>query len=407
MLTWKMEAELKSQFKLIGLGLVFSVLAACAQSTQEAPVITPEEPEAKEEAAAPPAQMSFADALTTYQPLGTVTGAETPIAITKGEATTSFTEASTYAETMQSYAFLVWQGGELVHEQYFAPHDANLRPESASMHKSVLGLVVGAAIADGHIASVDEPVQTYLTEWQDSPRGTITIANLLQMDSGLQTLSYEGGGASDAVKFNSGENVRATILGLEPVAEPGEVFHYAGTSSQLLALIVERATGEPYSDYLSQSIWSPLGASDANVWYNEADGFPRAYSALLAKAEDWLRVGLMIKDNGEANGQQIIPSDYIEAMTSPSPSNPNYGYQVWLGTQFEPARFYNDAKAGFAVMATAPFAVDDMIFFDGFGGQRVYISRSLDLVIVRTGEVRFDWDDTMLPNLVIDALAGE
>ncbi|CAN0335122.1 unnamed protein product, partial [Chrysoparadoxa australica] len=172
-----------------------------------------------------------------------------------------------------------------------------------------LALVVGAAIADGHIASTQEPVSTYIPEWGDDPRGAITIENLLQMSSGLKTLTYEGGQESEANKFNSGENVEATILALESIAEPNSVFHYANTSSQLLGIIVERTSGIPYEDYLSQKIWAPLGASDAYVYYNEVDRLPRTYSALLAKAEDWLRVVFLIKDDGMSNGEQEVPAD--------------------------------------------------------------------------------------------------
>lgn len=91
-------------------------------------------------------------------------------------------------------------------------------------------------------------------------------------------------------------------------------------------------------------------------------------------------------------------------MTRASRTNANYGWQIWRGHTFERKRYYNDAKTGFEVLASAPFKLDDILYFDGFGGQRVYISKSEDLVIVRTGDVKMDWDDSALPNLVVDAL---
>ena len=91
-------------------------------------------------------------------------------------------------------------------------------------------------------------------------------------------------------------------------------------------------------------------------------------------------------------------------MTSPSQLNPNYGWQVWLGNEYESSRYYNDLKLGFGVPADAPFATDDMVYFDGLGGQRVYISTKQDLVIVRTGDTRLDWDDSLLPNMIINTL---
>jgi len=84
--------------------------------------------------------------------------------------------------------------------------------------------------------------------------------------------------------------------------------------------------------------------------------------------------------------------------------NPNYGWQTWLGRQYETQRFYNDDKTGPSFASAEPFDTSDMIYFDGIGGQRVYISREKNLVVIRVGDLRFDWDDTHLPNLVMRAL---
>lgn len=352
--------------------------------------------------AAPP---TFANAIERHAPQATVNGDFRSLLAVPLPRSDVYAEAEAYAESMESYAFLVWQGGEMRHAKFFAPYNQTLRPDSASMHKSVLALVVGAAIDDGVIAGLDEPVQTYLPEWADDPRGTITIRDLLQMSSGLQALSTEGGSDSPSVRFvYDGANALETVLHLPQKTAPGTEFHYANAVSQLLGLIVERASGRLYHDYLSERLWAPLHADDAQVWLNESGGFARTYSALMARAEDWLRVGLLIKDKGMAGERALISAEYIEAMLTPSAANPNYGFQIWLGTEFDALRFYNDQKSGFAVTASEPYAVEDLVFFDGFGGQRVYICPSMDLVIVRTGNAKMDWDDAILPNLVISAL---
>ncbi len=391
---------------------LFLGLAACtpAESGDPAPDVEPAEAveaAAEETPAPPPRPPSFATAIERNLPSGTVAGAETPSRFELSASNADFSEASEYAASMQSFAFLVWHDGALIHSEYFAPYDATLRPESASMHKSVSAIAVGAAIDAGYISGTDTPIGTYITEWADDPRGEITVEQLLNMSSGLKPLSSDGGMQSDSMRFMAGENVRETLLNLELSDEPGSVFHYAGTVNQLLALIIERTSGQPYEQFLSEAIWAPIGASEALVWYNEPDGFPRTHTGLLAVAEDWLKVGLLVKDLGAIGDNQIVSRDFVQAMTSPSPANVNYGYQTWLGTEYHPQRYYNDAEEGFAVLASEPFAVDDMIYFDGFGGQRVYISRSLDLVIFRSGEIRFDWDDAKLPNLVIAALQAE
>lgn len=396
-------------------GLLVGIAACTSEESKEAisevetPAVieTVDAPEGEEATAPPPGPPSFSTAIERNLPSGLVAGAETPRTFALTETMTDFSAASDYAEAMQSFAFLIWHDGALKHSEYFAPHDATLRPESASMHKSVAGLATGAAIDAGYISGTDAAIGAYITEWANDPRGDITIEQLLNMSSGLKPLSSEGGMQSESMRFMGGDNVRETLLNLELSDEPGTVFHYAGTVNQLLALIIERTSGQTYEQFLSETIWAPIGAEEALVWFNEPDGFARTHTGLLAIAEDWLKVGLLVKDLGAYGADQIVSADFVDAMTSPSPANANYGYQTWLGTTFEPQRYYNDAKAGFAVLASEPFLVDDMIYFDGFGGQRVYISRSLDLVIVRSGEIRFDWDDAKLPNLVITALQAE
>lgn len=383
--------------------LPWAVGAGCKSSSTHEPAAPVET--SRDAAPAARSMPSYATAIERAIPRGTVPGAVAVRDLGSEPTLDALSEASDYVRGMDSYAFIVWQGGELRHEEYFAPHDEDLRPESASMHKSVLALVVGAAIQSGEISSVDDAVEVYVPEWRDTPRGQITIRNLLQMNSGLKKLSWEGGMESDAARFNlQGETARSTLLSLPLQQEPGTVFYYANTQSQLLALIVERATGKPYEDVLSSRIWQPIGAGTAYVWYNEPTGFPRTYSSLLATAEDWVKIGLLIKDGGRGNGQQVLAEDYIEDMITPSPTNPNYGFQVWLGNEYQPRRYYNALQLGESVPAQAPFLAGDLVFFDGFGGQRVYISRSLDLVIFRSGEMRADWDDSVLPNLVIEAL---
>lgn len=338
------------------------------------------------------------------KPLGTVKG---NLSVVNQDLLPSaqFSAAIDYADSMDSYSLLIWHKGALRLEHYFDGFDASLRAETASMHKSVLGLLIAAAIEDGFISDVDAGIGDYIDEWRDSPEGDITIRQLLTMSSGLSNLSREGGFNSDATKFFMGAlNARETILGLRLVSQPGEHFSYANTNSQLLGLVLESATGQQYADYLSQRLWRPIGAGDASVWYFEENGFPRTYASLLARSRDWLKVGLLIKDKGNYQNKQIIAADLINAMTRPSITNPNYGWQVWLGNQYQDKRYYNDIEVGFAVPVSAPFGVEDMIYFDGFGGQRVYISNSANLIIVRTGDTRLDWDDSILPNMIIESL---
>ena len=385
--------------------LPFSVLmlSACANTT----AIESETDSSKQKATAAFAPPANSAAMQTAKPLGLVSGGPVPLNEALFEQG-RFADAIEYAENLSSYSLLIWHKGALRLEKYFNGFDAELRPETASMHKSVLGLLIIAAIEDGFIESVDTRIGNYIESWNERPEGDITVRQLLTMSSGLNSLSREGGFDSQAMKFFSGRvDARATILGLRLQTQAGANFSYANTNSQLLALVLESATGKAYKDYLSERLWKPIGADDASVWYYEENGFPRTFSSLLARSRDWLKVGLLIKDGGTYQGQQIIAAELMEAMTSPSANNPNYGWQIWLANVYQNKRYYNDLKLGIGVPVSEPFNADDMVYFDGFGGQRVYISKSQDLVIVRTGDTRMDWDDSALPNMVIESLKNQ
>ncbi len=349
----------------------------------------------------------FSAAMQNYKGLDAVKGEPKPL-VAKINPDSKLQPAIELAQAMDSYALLVWHQGELKAEQYFKGFDQDLRPETASMHKSVLALLFLAALDDGHIKSLDEPVANYIPQWKNTSEGQISIRSLLTMSSGLQPLSAEGGSDSPRLRFyTDGQNARKTVLGMKQAYKTDSVFEYANTNSQILCLVLEAATGLPYTDYLSERLWKAIGAADAYTWNFEEAGFPRTYSSLLARPRDWLRVGLLIKDYGQFNGEQIISKLTMTELSKPSKTNVNYGLHTWLGKQYEAKRFYNDAKTGPGFISKQPFDVDDMIYFDGIGGQRVYVSREADLVVVRVGDMRFDWDDTELPNMVLSALKSD
>lgn len=350
-----------------------------------------------------------ASAMEAYGNLGLVKGAPAPLPETRSSSIADpqhvFSEAIDYGAKTGSYALLIWWDGSLVLEHYYAGYDASIRAEPASMHKSLLGLVTARAMDEGHIESPDTPIGRYIPEWRDDQRGKITVGQLLTMSSGLTPLSQEGGDDAPARKFMNGNlDARATILGMLLEDDVVPHFHYMNTVSQLLLLVVENAVGKPYGDYLSESLWQPIGAGDAYVYYFEEAGFPRGYASFLARPLDWLRLGLLVKDDGRFGERQVIDGSLVQTFKAPSAHNRNYGWQVWRGETWDEQRFYNAEKTGFSVLQSEPYLVDDLVFFDGFGGQRVIASASEDLVIVRVGDTSVIWDDAQLPNSVLRAL---
>lgn len=339
-----------------------------------------------------------------YQPQERVAGDETELP-TAGADTISaeaLAEAQAYADEAESVALLVWHRGALRYENYGEGFNADTRTDPASAHKTIVGLLTGAAIQDGYIKSVDQFAADFLPEWTDEARKKIRIRDLLTMTSGLDVISGLNP-AGKAMKLNLGFDVPGIVLPVPAVAEPGSVFEYSNVNSQLLGIILSRASGKRYAEYLSERLWSRLGAGDAYVWLDHEGGTPRTFCCLHTTARGWVRIGLLLMNQGKVGDEQVISADWVRSMTTPSEKNPNYGYQVWLGSPKGTERPYN-SKTSFKAFHSAPFAAPDMIFIDGFGGQRVYVVPSEELVIVRTGRPSFTWDDAKIPNAILKGI---
>jgi len=319
-------------------------------------------------------------------------------------------KALSYVRTKSSVAFLVWHQGALQIEWYGDGYDPTTITESASMHKSVLALLIGLAIESGIVGSVDEPAATYIPGWANDVRANITIRNLLQMASGLSRPPRSFNPLSDSMRLTLAIDLAETSLKYPAEDFPGSVFSYNNINSQILGMIIENASGQRYAEFLQEKLWSKVAEHHAAVFLDSPNGLARTSGTLLTTAESWLRIGLLHLNKGRVEGEQVVPESWIDAVTTPSNTNPNYGYHTWLGTEFVEKRDYGKGVLSY-VPHSEPFAAEDIIFFDGFGGQRVYVIPSRDLVIVRTGpgEVDFStganvWDDSLLPNTIIGGL---
>ncbi len=315
-----------------------------------------------------------------------------------------FAGAIGYAENTRSWALLIWQGGRLRLEEYRNGANAGSRPLSVSLHKTVFAMLVGHAIDDGLFAGLDAPIGAYLQEWEDDPRGRITLRQFLTMTTGLTTLANTGDPDSEWARFERGDGAEAALLDRRTARPAGQDFEYLNVNTNLIGLALQRRLDGRYAEYLSEKIWKPIGAGDAYVTTAGKGGNVIAASNLMASARDWLRIGLVMKDDGMFNDRRVLPEGWMTQMLAPSARNPIYGLQTWRGSPYRPERYYNDFGTGLMVKATAPFPAEDMVYLDGYGGQRVYVSRSLDVVIVRLGPTTLDWDDSMLPNLVVQGL---
>ena len=164
------------------------------------------------------------------------------------------------------------------------------------MFKTVVALVLGIAIRDGNVESVDQPVSDYLTRWKADERGSIRFRNLLEMTGGLD---HPLAGTPSAAALETSDDRVAAAMALPLVRTPGAVFDYSTATTTLLMEAIGQAVQRPFADYLSQVLWAPLGAGDA--WL-AGDKAGHATPSLLATAQDWMRVGLLIQQRGAWRG---------------------------------------------------------------------------------------------------------
>ena len=285
-------------------------------------------------------------------------------------------EQLNYFDKFKTVAFLVIKDTSLLHESYWDGYDQNSLSNSFSMAKSIVSLLVGCAIQDGYIKSVDEPIGHYLPQFNAGTKANITIKHLLTMSSGLSWDESYSTLFSLTTKGYYGKDLPKLVLNQSVVKEPGKFFEYRSGDTQLLSLIVERATGKTLSDYASERIWSKVGAENDALWCLDRDnGVEKAFCCFNSNARDFARFGQLILNNGQWNGVQIVsaeylkesltPADYLIDIDSQKPCN-FYGYQWWM----------------------INFEGHNVFYARGLLGQYIFVIPDLNAVIVRLGHIR-------------------
>jgi CubicO group peptidase (beta-lactamase class C family) len=304
-------------------------------------------------------------------------------------------QAIRYASETDSLALLVVHEGKLVLEEYYGGHTAGTRVNTASTAKTLLALAVGIAIQEGAISSVHAPAVRYLDEWAGDRRSGITVKNLLRMTSGLRNDDNMLNPFSDLVQAHLGDDLAEVVLEIPAEHPAGKRFEYSNFNTQLLAILLERATGTRLADYLGDRLWRHLGTQPAAVWLDREGGNAHAYCCFMATARDWARVGLLLLNQGRVGSKQVVPASWIEQMRTPCPLEPAFGMHLWLGhPPADPQR----------VQRPRPYVSEDVMYLNGRHDNRVFVLPSRRLVIVRIGMHSSRWDDVYLPNLFMAAM---
>jgi len=295
-------------------------------------------------------------------------------------------------ERLNTASFLVAYRDTIIFEQYWGDHGVNVLGNSFSMAKSVVSILIGVALDEGKIKSIDEPVANYLPEFDDEKKN-ITIRHVLTMSTGLSWSESYISPFCDVAELYYDSDDRDLACNRRIVEEvPGETWRYKSGDTQVLMLILAVATGTTVSDYASEKLWKKMGA-ESDAWWSLADGeesTEKAFCCLYATSRDFIRLGKLVNNRGNWNGEQLVSKKYMDEFCTLAPltkanGKPNnvYGFQYWIYTGM-------------------PYEVT---YFRGMSGQYIISIPEKELVIVRSGNgTDPNWENT--EEIKDDALEG-
>ena len=238
-----------------------------------------------------------------------------------------------YVRTRNVAGLIVVKNGEVVYERYELGNTEESRWLSYSVAKSVTSLLVGAAIKDGYIKSVDEPVSDYLPRLKNSSYDESTIRHVLQMSSGVEWTEVYDDPKSDINTVTWPTLELYEYLRNKPrSARPGELYNYNTAETNLVGTLLRSAIGNNLSTYLSEKVWKPFGMEHDAYWVlSEEGGGEFGGSGLNATLRDYARIGLFAMRNGLLrNGESVLPDGWMAKSTTPSSGFEEYGYLWWL-----------------------------------------------------------------------------
>jgi CubicO group peptidase (beta-lactamase class C family) len=250
-----------------------------------------------------------------------------------------------YLSRNRTTGLLILKGDTILAERYQYDRTPQHRMNSYSMAKTLVAMLVGVALAEGKIQSLDDRADRYVPELKGTPYGETPIRHLLTMSSGVRfTENYSG--ADDVATLvrlsvlGESEGGAATVMPFRTRDRaPGEKFSYSSAETQVLGLVLRAATGRTLADYLSAKIWQPMGAEADASWAMDKGGYEAAYFAVNATVRDYARLGMLLANDGALDGRRIIPAGWVRAATTPAAKHfePGqtglffgYGYQTWI-----------------------------------------------------------------------------
>jgi len=283
----------------------------------------------------------------------------------------------TFLEETDTIAFLIIKDDAILMEKYSQGYDQTTPTLAFSMSKSFLSMLIGMAVDDGFIISVDQPVTEYVPELAKAGYDQVTLRHLLQMTSGMDYVEVEGRDTSLHNRFYYTTRLEYELLRLDLAKESGQEFSYKSGDNALLGLILSRAIApRTITSYTQEKLWQPLGMEYDGAWNLDSDdGLEKTWCCLSATARDYAKLGRLMLQQGNWQGKGLLSQEWIEQSTQVDTSDGsawNYQFQWWLVTE---------DGGDFTAM--------------GHLGQFVYVNPAENMIIVRLGTEMgdFTWDE--------------
>ncbi len=292
----------------------------------------------------------------------------------KHEAYNTISPTQQLTETnneLGTIAYLIIKNDSIFYENYAEGYGADSQTNSFSMAKSITSAMLGKAILQGDIKGLDQPLGDFYEQYAAAKT---TVGDLSSMSSGLDWEESYKSPFSVTARSYYDDDLAETILNQKVTEEPGQRVKYLSGNTQLLGMVIQKATGKPLAQYLSDNFWKPMGMERPALWQldDEDNRLAKTYCCIASNARDFARFGKLYKDHGIWNGTQILDSTFVAKSIRPRfPSDDDYGYGFWLSDHHN--------KKIFAMR--------------GILGQYVITIPEDNLIIVRLGHQRGAWVD--------------
>jgi len=275
-------------------------------------------------------------------------------------------------EDFKTIGFGIFKDGKLLYEEYWDNYSDASLTNSFSMAKSITTMLLGKAIEQGYIRDLNQLMTDFIPEFLGDSLGRLaTVGDLSSMRSGFDWTEDYYSPFNMTTEAYYGNHVEKQLLKRHFISRPGGHFRYLSANTQLLAIVLKRATGKNLAQYLSEEFWQPLGMESDALW-SLSGGIEKSFCCVYSNVHDYAKLGQLLLQKGNWNGVQLLDSAFVEKMITPcydafNPDEPKkYGYSIWIDENYNPPIYG----------------------FIGHLGQRIIVVPDKNLIIVRLGKER-------------------